>query len=222
MKTSSSVIQALHLLPLLPLLLLAACAGPAPAPDTVPPRYAPTVSDLRATPFEISKALEDGGVRFYLGDEYLGSQLMEILHRQVALKLPKQPRQHTLEVTDLELSTFVSGGNFLVDPTQDLLVRDRYYPAPGMLVLEDLGDEATTQVRARISYRLDGQSFVEEVVDSARIRDLHQRAGELYVKAIERMLSRVLQQGGLAPSRAVLAPGIAVAITPRPAGRPPG
>lgn len=207
---------------ILPLLLLAACAGPAPAPETDSPRYAPIVSDLRAAPFEISKALENGGVRFYLGDEYLGAQLMEVLHRQVAIKLPKQPRQHILEVTDLELSTFVSGGNFLVDPTQDLLVRDRYYPAPGSLVLEDLGAEATTLVRARISYRLDGQPFVEEVVDSARIRDLHQRAGELYVKAIERMLSRVAQLEGLATSRAVLAPATAVAITSRRADRSPG
>jgi hypothetical protein len=185
--------SALFLLPLA--LLLAACAGPAAQPDPGSARYTAVVSDQRPTPFEVAKMIEDDGVRFHLGEAFLGAGLMEVLHREIALQLPKQPRQHTLEVTDLELSAFVPGSSFPIDPSRTVLVRGRYRPAPGSLVLEDLGAEAITRIRARIDYRLNGQPVVEEVNDNARLRDLHRRAGELYDQAIGRMVARILHEG---------------------------
>lgn len=182
---------ALLMLPLA--LLLAACAGPAVQPDPGPARHAATVSDQRPTPFEVAKVIEDDGVRFYLGEAFLGAGLMEVLHREVALQLPKQPQPHTVEVTELELSAFVPGSSFPVDPSR--VTRGRYQPAPGSLVLEELGADATARIRARIDYRLDGQPWVEEVSDSTRLRDLHRRAGELYQQAIGRMVGRILPEG---------------------------
>ena len=183
----------LFMLPLA--LLLAACAGPAAQPDPGPARHAAVISDLRPAPFEVAKVAEEDGVRFYLGEDFLGVALIDVLHREVALELPKQPRQHTLEVTDLELSTFVAPGDLPVDSWPARRVHGRYRPAPGSLVLEELGAATTTRIRARIGYRLDGQPLVEEVDDSARLRDLHQRAGELYDRAIGRVVERVLQEG---------------------------
>jgi len=170
-------------------LFLAGCAGPETSPDT--PKYLPVVSDQRGAPFEVTKQVEDNGVRFYLGENIFGSSLIDVLHREVTLKAPKLPRQKTVAVTDIEVSAFVPGTDLLVDRTRT----GKYAPAPGSLVLSDLSSDTTTTVRARISYLLDGKPFEEEQLGPARAVDLRVRANELYDQVIDGLISRLARTG---------------------------
>ena len=180
----------LRLTLLLPLLAwLAACAGPEVTSESQ--HYIPVVSDQRAAPFMVSKAVEGGGVRFYLGEDIFGSSLITVLHREVTLKAPKLPQQKTVKVTDIEVSAFVPGTGLLVDRTRS----GKYVPAPGSLVLDDLSSDTSTTVRARISYLLDGKPYEENQVGAARAPELRVRASELYDQAIDELVSRLARTG---------------------------
>jgi len=174
---------------LLLLVWLAACAGPEVTSESQ--HYIPVVSDQRAAPFVVSKAVEGDGVRFYLGEDIFGSSLITVLHREVTLKAPKLPLQKTVAVTDIEVSAFVPGIDFLVDRTRT----GKYAPAPGSLVVNDLSSDMATTVRARISYLLDGKPFEEEQLGPARAVDLRVRANELYDQAIDGLISRLARTG---------------------------
>ncbi len=180
----------LRLTLLLPLLAwLAGCAGPEVTSESQ--RYIPVVSDQRAAPFVVSKAVEGGGVRFYLGEDIFGSSLITVLHREIALKAPKLPQQKTVSVTDIEISAFVLGTGLLVDRSRT----GKYAPAPGSLVLDDLSSDTTTTVRARISYLLDGKPYEEERSGPTRAPELRVRANEVYDQAIDGLVSRLAQTG---------------------------
>ena len=180
----------LRLTLLLPLLAwLAACAGPEVTSESQ--HYIPVVSDQRAAPFVVSKAVEGGGVRFYLGEDIFGSSLITVLHREVTLKATKLPQQKMVKVTDIEVSAFVPGTGLLVDRTRTGI----YVPAPGSLVLDDLSSDTSTTVRARISYLLDGKPYEEKQVGTARAPELRVRASELYDQAIDDLVSRLARTG---------------------------
>ena len=177
------------LLPIGLALFLAGCAGP--ETTQVSPKYLPEISDQRSTPFMASKQVEGDGVRFYLGENIFGSSLITVLHREVALKASKRPQRETVAVTDIEVSAYVLGNDWLVDRTRT----GKYAPAPGSLVLNDLSSDSTTTVRARISYLLDGKSYEEEHVGAARAPELRVRASELYDQAIDDLVSRLARTG---------------------------
>jgi hypothetical protein len=139
----------------------------------------------------VSKAVEGDGVRFYLGEDIFGSSLITVLHREVTLKAPKLPQQKTVKVTDIEVSAFVPGTGLLVERTRT----GKYAPAPGSLVLNDLSSDTTSNVRARISYLLDGKPYDEEQVGAARAKELRVRASEIYDQAIDGLVSRLAQTG---------------------------
>ena len=170
-------------------LLLAGCAGPETSQES--PKYLPEVSDQRSAPFKAAKQVEGDGVRFYLGENILGTSLINVLHREVTLKASKQPQRKTVAVTDIEVSAYVPGNDLLVDRTRT----GKYAPAPGSLVLNDLSSDTTTTVRARISYLLDGKSYEEEHIGTARAPELRVRASELYDQAIDDMVSRLARTG---------------------------
>ncbi len=165
---------------------LVACAGPEVLPEE--PRYRPVVSDRRDAPFTALKAVEGGGVRFYLGETILGPPLIDVLHRELTLRAPKLPRPVTVEVTGLEISAFVPGADPLADRGQG-----PYVPDPGSLVVADLGADAT--LRASIAYRVDGQPFREEQVGAASAAELRLVAGTLYGRAIDDLVRRLAGSG---------------------------
>ncbi len=174
-------------------LLLAGCAG-TPEPSQ-PPTFAPVVSDQRSHPFEAAKSVEGDGVRLYVGEAFFGPSLIDVFHREVALKAPRLPERVQLEVTDLEVSILVSGGNFLIDPSRALVDRGRYRPAPGALVLDDLGPEARQSVRVQIGYRVNGEPREELLQGPAGAVEIRERAGELYREAISRIVRRLEPNG---------------------------
>jgi hypothetical protein len=174
-------------------LLIVGCSGAPEKPQT--PTFAPVVSDQRGKPFETAKSVEEDGVRLYVGESFFGPTLIDLFHREVALNTPRLPRQYQIDVTDLEVSVLVSGGNFLVDPSRALVGSDRYRPTPGALVLDELGPDASQSVRVRIAYRVDGKAMEEMLQGAANSKQIRERAGELYRDAIVRIVQGLERNG---------------------------
>ena len=174
-------------------LLLIGCSGAPEKPQT--PTFAPVVSDQRGKPFETAKSVEVDGVRLYVGEAFFGPTLIDLFHREVALNAPRLSREYRIEVTDLEVSVLVSGGNFLIDPSRALVGSDRYRPAPGALVLDELGPDARQSVRVHIGYRVDGKAMEETLQGAAGAKEIRQRAGELYRDAIARIVQGLERNG---------------------------
>jgi hypothetical protein len=159
------------------------------------PAYLPEVIDQRSGPLEMAKRIEGDGMRLILGENFLGPSLIDLFHREVALQSPPRAERSRLEVARLEVSVLVTGGRFFVDPSRELVGSGAYRPAPGSLVLDELGPDSRQTARVEIDYRLNGkpmQEVVEGEVVAARVRE---QTGELYRDAIGRIVSQLERNG---------------------------
>lgn len=159
------------------------------------PEYLPEVSDRRGASLETAKVVEGEGMRLYLGEDFLGPSLIDLFHREVALQSPPLAEPSSLEVTRLEISVFVTGGRFFVDPSRQLVGSDPYRPDPGSLVLDELGPDTQQTVRVDIGYRLDGRSMQEVVESKVAAAQIRERTGQLYRDAIGRIVGQLQRNG---------------------------
>ena len=176
------------------MLLLAGCAS-TPEP-TGPPAYAPVISDLRQAPAMAEQVREDDKVRYFVSEEFFGPSLIEIFYREVALQGARLPTRKHLEVTEIEVSILVSGRSYLIDPTHDMLGRERARIAPALMVLDE-GEQGQEQVvQVRIGYRVDGQPATASAQGTATgPEQARETASALYRAAIGHVIERLRQNG---------------------------
>ncbi|MDX1592873.1 MAG: hypothetical protein R3298_01405 [Gammaproteobacteria bacterium] len=172
--------------------LLSACA--ATVDEDTPSSYPFTFSDRRATPLEVAKLAEGDGVRYVVGESFLGPALIDVLHRELLIRAPRLPRPVHIEVTGLDVSILVADRGVRVGPDRVLLASGPYRPAPGVLVLEAIGSGRAT-VRVRIDFRLDDEPRRVESNGEVVTDDVRQRVGEIYRESIERLAVQLRQTG---------------------------